>query len=76
MTFVVRTADDLWELLRRESAMHPFRKPRPLLQIPNCLAVKRGCGSSASIPCASSAAALLARSPWDSSQFFLSLTPR
>jgi len=34
MTVVVRTADDLWKLLRPESVLHPFRKPRPLLQIP------------------------------------------
>ena len=34
MIFVVRSKDDLWKMLQPESALHPFRKPRPVLQIP------------------------------------------
>jgi hypothetical protein len=34
MTFVVKTKDDLWNLLQPESPWHPFRRPRPLIRIP------------------------------------------
>ena len=34
MPILVTSKDDLWLLLKREGILHPFRKPQPLIRIP------------------------------------------
>jgi hypothetical protein len=40
MVLVVKNADDIRELLRTEGMLHPFRKPRALIRIPELAPVE------------------------------------